>query len=37
MKIAYIYNNKKIGTGADYINDLIFYELKKRNVTVKNF
>ena len=37
MKIAYIYNNKKIGTGADYINDLIVSELKKRNVTVKNF
>lgn len=37
MKIAYIYNNKKIGTGADYINDLIVSELKQNDITVKNF
>ncbi|MDP2676182.1 MAG: glycosyltransferase family 4 protein [bacterium] len=37
MKIAFIYNEKKIGTGAHYINDLIALKLRQRNIAVKNF
>lgn len=37
MKIAYIYNDKKISTGADCINDLIVSKLKEHDFTVKNF
>jgi glycosyltransferase involved in cell wall biosynthesis len=37
MKIAFIHNEKKIGTGAHYINDLIALKLRQRNVRVKNF
>lgn len=37
MKIAFIHNNKRIGTGAHYINDLIAAKLRQKNVSVKNF
>lgn len=37
MKIAFIHNEKKIGTGAGYINDLISLKLKKHGVKVRNF
>jgi len=37
MKIAFIHNEKRIGTGAHYINDLIALKLRQRNVRVKNF
>lgn len=37
MKIAFIHNEKKIGTGSAYINDLISLKLKKHGVKVKNF
>ncbi len=37
MKIAFIHNEKKIGTGAHYINDLISIKLKQRGITVKHF
>jgi hypothetical protein len=37
MKIAFIHNEKKIGTGAGYINDLISLKLQKHGVKVKNF
>ncbi len=37
MKIAYIYNNKKFKTGADYINNLIVSKLKENNISVENF
>lgn len=37
MKIAFIHNEKRIGTGAHYINDLISLKLRQRNVEVKNF
>lgn len=37
MKIAFIHNEKRIGTGAHYINDLIALKLRQRNVKVKNF
>jgi len=37
MKIAYIYNDKKISTGADCINNLIVSKLKQNDFTVKNF
>lgn len=37
MKIAFIHNEKKIGTGAHYINDLMSKCMKESGVTVKNF
>jgi glycosyltransferase involved in cell wall biosynthesis len=37
MKIAFIHNEKKIGTGANYINDLMANKLKARGIEVKNF
>lgn len=37
MKIAFIHNDKKIGTGSHYINDLISIKLKEVNVEIKNF
>lgn len=37
MKIAFIHNEKKIGTGAGYINDLISLKLQKHGLKVKNF
>jgi len=37
MKIAFIHHDKKISTGAHYINDLIKIKLRERGVKVKNF
>ncbi len=37
MKIAFIHNEKKLGTGAHYINDLISSKLRQRKIIVKNF
>jgi glycosyltransferase involved in cell wall biosynthesis len=37
MKIAFIHNDKKIATGAHYINDLISSNLKKSGINIKNF
>lgn len=37
MKIAFIHSEKKIGTGAHYINDLISIKLKQRGITVRHF
>lgn len=37
MKVAFIHNEKKIGTGAHYINDLMASKLKEEGVEVKNF
>ncbi|MDD4931211.1 MAG: glycosyltransferase family 4 protein [Candidatus Colwellbacteria bacterium] len=37
MKIAFIHNEKKIQTGAHYINDLMFKKLEEQGVKVKNF
>lgn len=37
MKIAFIHNDKKIGTGAHFINDLIACKLRERGVEVNNF
>lgn len=37
MKIAFIHNEKKLGTGAHYINDLISTKLKQKGAVVKNF
>ncbi len=37
MKIAFIHSDKKIGTGAHYINDLIACKLRGRGVIVNNF
>lgn len=37
MKIAFIHDDKKITTGAGYINDLISHKLKERGITVKHF
>ena len=37
MKVALIHNEKKIVTGASYINDLMSQKLKESGVTVKNF
>lgn len=37
MKIAFIHNEKKIGTGAHYINDLISTKLRQQGITVKHF
>ncbi|MFA5854595.1 MAG: glycosyltransferase family 4 protein [Patescibacteria group bacterium] len=37
MKVAFIHNEKKIGTGAHYINDLMSSRLREAGVRVKNF
>jgi len=37
MKIAYIHSNKKVGTGAHYINDLIVAKLREHDVEVESF
>lgn len=37
MKIAFIHSDKKIATGAHYINDLISINLKKAGVVLRNF
>jgi len=37
MKIAFIHSEKKITTGAHYINDLIATKLKERKIKVKDF
>lgn len=37
MKIAFIHNEKKLGTGAHFINDLISVKLRQHGVTVKHF
>ena len=37
MKVAFIHNDKKIGTGAHYINDLMASKLKDDGVEIKNF
>jgi glycosyltransferase involved in cell wall biosynthesis len=37
MKIAFIHNEKKIGTGAHYINDLMSQKLISSNIDTKNF
>src|SRR3989304_7872065 len=37
MRVAFIHNEKKIGTGAHYINDLMSLKLKGANVEIKNF
>ncbi len=37
MKVAFIHNEKKIGTGAHYINDLMSLKLKEAGVEMKNF
>ena len=37
MKIAFIHSDKKIGTGAHFINDLIAYKLREKGVEVNNF
>ena len=37
MRVAFIHNEKKIGTGAHYINDLMSLKLKSANVEIKNF
>ena len=37
MKIAFIHNEKKIGTGAHYINDLMALKLRSLGLRVNNF
>lgn len=37
MKIAFIHDDKKITTGAGYINDLISHKLKEHGVIVRHF
>lgn len=37
MKIAFIHSEKKIGTGAHFINDLIACKLRERDIEVNNF
>jgi len=37
MKVAFIHNEKKIGTGAHYINDLMASKLQNAGVEIKNF
>lgn len=37
MKIAFIHNDKKLGTGAHFINDLMATRLRESGVRVKNF
>src|SRR3989344_6448026 len=37
MKVAFIHNEKKLGTGASYINDLMASKLKESGAETKNF
>jgi len=37
MKIAFIHSDKKIGTGAHFINDLIACKLREKGTEVNNF
>jgi glycosyltransferase involved in cell wall biosynthesis len=37
VKVAFIHNEKKIGTGAHYINELMSLKLKEQGVQLKNF
>src|SRR3989337_3015302 len=37
MKIAFIHSDKKIGTGAHFINDLIASKLREKGAEVDNF
>ena len=37
MKVAFIHNEKKLGTGAHYINDLMALKLREDGVEIKNF
>ncbi|MFZ2804465.1 MAG: glycosyltransferase family 4 protein [Patescibacteria group bacterium] len=37
MKVAFIHNDKKLGTGAHFINDLMASRLREAGVQVKNF
>jgi hypothetical protein len=37
MKIAFIHNDEKSGTGAHFINDLITCKLREKNVEVNTF
>ena len=37
MKIAFIHSDKKIGTGAHFINDLIACKLREKGAEVNNF
>lgn len=37
MKIAFIHNEKKIGTGSHYINDLMSMKLKEAGIDLKSF
>lgn len=37
MRVAFIHNDKRIGTGAHHINGLMSSKLKERSVQVKNF
>lgn len=37
IRVAFIHNEKKIGTGAHQINDLIARALRARNIAVRNF
>lgn len=37
MKVAFIHNEKKLGTGAHFINDLMASRLRESGVRVKNF
>lgn len=37
MKVAFIHSEKKIGTGAHYINDLMSSKLQESGIEVKNF
>lgn len=37
MKIAFIHSDKKIGTGAHFINDLIALKLREKGAEVNNF
>lgn len=37
MKLAFIHNEKRIGTGANIINNLIASKLRSRHIDVRNF
>lgn len=37
MKVAFIHNDKKLGTGAHFINDLMASRLREAGVRVKSF
>lgn len=37
MKVAFIHSDKRIGTGAHFINDLIACKLRERGADVQNF